>query len=125
MAPERIQMATWSKLPCLTLVLTTFSLPRPCQAQAEYPQEAVKRLYELGVRALRERVWRDAVGYFSEALRLAPQHAKSYARRAEAFLGMNDLTKAANDATKAIELDSKLSSPYAVRGAVLTIKGDY
>jgi len=75
-------------------------------------QECQKRAAEFrtaGQRELAEQQLERAIGHFSEAIRIDPQHAPAYVMRARAFEQKGDDDQAEADLTKAQELSSDVS----------------
>ncbi|KAK4601469.1 hypothetical protein RGQ29_010861 [Quercus rubra] len=66
-----------------------------------------------------------AVDLFSEAIDLSPNDANLFADRAQAHLKLNNLTEAAADASKAIEIDPSMAKAYLRKGTACMKLGEY
>jgi tetratricopeptide (TPR) repeat protein len=60
-----------------------------------------------GVEFAKKKEYDKAVEEFTKAIEAEPQDAKNYFNRATAYRGLNKLTEAFNDYSKAIEMDAK------------------
>lgn len=68
--------------------------------------------YNLGMKALYECDYEQAVLYFDNALELNPDMPDAYIGRAKAYEGLGEYEKAASDYEKATELDNSNSEAY-------------
>jgi tetratricopeptide (TPR) repeat protein len=74
---------------------------------------------------LREEKYDEAIREFDEAIRIEPNNAEAYAKRAAAYVwGKKDYDAAFVDINKAISLDSKNSEHYARRSSIYYHKND-
>jgi tetratricopeptide (TPR) repeat protein len=90
---------------------------RACPNNAEARRDYAAALWQRGARA-------EAVAQLEEASRLVPDDAAIQVRLAEMHLAMNQRELALASAEKAIHLDPKLPTAWAVHGQVMRAAGD-
>ena len=66
----------------------------------------------------------QAIGAFSEALKLNPRHVHAYFARGCAWAERGDLERAIADYSEAIRLDPNYVAAYSDRAAALNLRGD-
>jgi serine/threonine protein kinase/Flp pilus assembly protein TadD len=107
------------------------------QAQASFQKalEAVDRmLFQVGdekvstpqLRAMRERLLRDAVAFYTDLIALNPDDAQVYIKRAQVYetLSPEGVEKARSDLGKALALDPHNAQAYASLAHLLAFQGD-
>jgi protein O-mannosyl-transferase len=72
----------------------------------------------------RNKVWKDEITLWSDAVQKAPRKARPYINRGHAYLEQGDLDRALADFDKAIGLEPDLPEPYSDRCVVYQTKGD-
>ena len=91
---------------CIILFLLFFGdLPWLAQQSGQGAQDAADKLLVFGREQLREGRLQEAYGAFQEALRIKPDHAKSYALLAQLFHAAGDRENAMAHLKKAIALN--------------------
>src|SRR5262245_57505145 len=80
--------------------------------------------YEKGLSAFDNRNYREAIGYFTEAIRLNPQYQNAYIYRGVAKYNLGDKRGAIEDYSRAIELNPKDAVAYNNRGVAMSDLGD-
>ena len=87
-----------------------------------------KELIFLGEIKFEERNFREAVSYFTEAIKINPDNPELYIIRGDAYLGeytQRADKRAIKDYTRAIELTPDDSDAYVKRAVARTFYGDY
>jgi tetratricopeptide (TPR) repeat protein/predicted Ser/Thr protein kinase len=74
--------------------------------------------YQEGVQAMQAHDYAHALTCFDDEIRTSPRNALAYAHRGNVHRHLAELPKAADDLSKAIELNRKLALAYAYRGDV-------
>jgi tetratricopeptide (TPR) repeat protein len=87
-----------------------------CPIDAEARRRYAESLWQRGARP-------EAIAQMEEAGRLAADDATLWARLAEMYLASDQAEKAWHAADQALDLDPKLSQPWAVRGGVMRAAG--
>uniref|UniRef100_A0A336KDY4 CSON015246 protein n=1 Tax=Culicoides sonorensis TaxID=179676 RepID=A0A336KDY4_CULSO len=83
------------------------------------------QLKEKGNACVKEKKFEEAVLHYSHAIKLSPKDPILYSNRSLAFLKINQLYYAHEDAEKAIELDENWAKGYFRKAEVLFAAGQY
>jgi tetratricopeptide (TPR) repeat protein len=100
------------------------SARKAAQLDRKFEANLAAALQQRGFAAANERRFPDALNDFNEAIKLKPNDAGAYERRAAIETKMNDLEKAQADYTEAIKLKPNGVHNYLYRGYILEMKGD-
>lgn len=107
-------------------VLQTNSPNETPEKDAEAPSEpTADQLKELGNACVRDKKFEEAVLHYTHAIKLSPKDPILYSNRSLAFLKINQLYYAHEDAEKAIELDETWAKGYFRKAEVLFNAGQY
>ncbi|XP_060205439.1 outer envelope protein 64, chloroplastic [Lycium barbarum] len=80
---------------------------------------------EKGNQAFKEKQWQNAIGFYTEAIKLNGNSATYFSNRAAAQLEMGNFLQAEADSSKAIDLDKKNVKAYLRRGTAREMLGYY
>jgi tetratricopeptide (TPR) repeat protein len=78
--------------------------------------DAAKEAFQKGKGCFDKGEFDAAIAFFTEAIRLKPDHAEAYCNRGWAYTRKHDLDKALADCSEAIRLDPTLVLAHSVRG---------
>src|ERR1700722_2423412 len=86
-----------------------------------FASDAIKK----GDEAYRRKDWDSAISCFSEAIRLRPENAELYSKRATAYRWTGEFGKAIADLTEAIRLSPEDATMFYYRGIYYGMKNDF
>ncbi|HLH39554.1 MAG TPA: tetratricopeptide repeat protein [Bryobacteraceae bacterium] len=90
---------------------------------ASAPQRADKE-YQAAMKLMASGNYKDAIGKFSRAIVIWPQHFNAYLERGITHRYLNESDQALADFDRAIEINPNLASAYTARGFVYRDRGD-
>ena len=100
--------------------------PASPQSQPEQPQSHdAEQLLALGNKASAAGQWTDAIGYYSDLLRLNPHHAAALNNLGAACFHLGQCQEAESHFRKAIKLKPDFADAQANLGNTLLLKGEY
>lgn len=99
--------------------------PEKNEPQEEVPEPTADELKDLGNACVKEKKFEEAVLHYTHAIKLSPKDPILYSNRSLAFLKINQLYYAHEDAEKAIELDETWAKGYFRKAEVLFNAGQY
>ncbi|CAA3029490.1 outer envelope 64, chloroplastic [Olea europaea subsp. europaea] len=89
-------------------------------------QEASAELAkDKGNQAFKDKQWQQAIGFYTEAIKLNSSNATYYSNRAAAYLELGSFIQAEADCGKAIDLDKKNVKAHLRRGTAREMLGYY
>lgn len=91
----------------------------------KYSTSLAAALQQRGFAAANERRFPEAIGDFTEALKVNPKDAGIYERRAAVEMKINDFDKALADYNEAIKMKPNDAHLYQYRGYIYEMKGDF
>src|SRR5262249_28481736 len=77
-----------------------------------------------GLMAYENKIYEEAIGYFTKAIGLSPQYQNAYLLRGNVKYDLGDKQGAIADFTKAIEIDPEYTAAYNSRGIGKSNLGD-
>ncbi|KAL2461781.1 Outer envelope protein 64 [Abeliophyllum distichum] len=80
---------------------------------------------EKGNQAFKDKQWQQAIGFYTEAIKLSSSNATYYSNRAAAYLELGSFLQAEADCSKAIDLDKKNVKACLRRGTAREMLGYY
>jgi tetratricopeptide (TPR) repeat protein len=104
----------------IVLVLFAVASCASLPSQSMSPEE----WYQRGVSFLRSGQYDEALGAFSQAIELNPQHSEAYRNRGLAWAKKGELDRAISDYTRAVEINPEDSQAYRNRAIAWSEKGE-
>jgi tetratricopeptide (TPR) repeat protein len=84
--------------------------------ESEAPEDqSADKYFELGSAYAAEREWEQAVGAYSQAIRLNPRDSEALLNRAEAHLQLGDFSEAVDDCSRSLAYDSNQLAAWCSR----------
>lgn len=128
----RFRQQTQTRAGRIPMILTLKAL-ESLYAQTKQPQLAAKwrdrtaqaDAYQYGSTQYHAGKYDQAIGKFTDAIRLDPKHAEAYFGRGACYAKQGEYDKAIADLTDAIRLDPSLAAAFYNRGSCWAYKQEY
>jgi len=111
--------------PTATSTPVSTSTPIPSPTATPSPVEQSEKHLNAGLSLLEEERLDEAIGAFTEAIRLNPENSRAYTGRGRANAALSQLRPAIDDFSQAIRIDPQFANLYRFRGMAYGLLGQH